>query len=86
MPLLDRLCLLIGQRAADLPRRGSREESTAHPDSAMDPPAVDRQSHLVESALPGEDVSVDRVDERSVEIEDERPLDPCHGQAEDVIG
>ena len=71
MALLDRLRLLIGQRAPDLPCRASGEKAAAHPDAEMDPPAVDRQAPLGDRALPGEDVCVDRVDERAVEIEDE---------------
>jgi len=50
----------------------------------VDPPAIDRQRYLGERALPGEHVRVDGVDERAVEIEDERPLSPR--QAQDVIG
>jgi hypothetical protein len=46
-------------------------ETAAHPDPAVNPPAVDRQAELGERALPGEDVHIDRVDEGAVEVEDE---------------
>src|SRR5689334_14009545 len=49
----------------------------------MDPPTVDRQSDFREGALPGEDVRIDGIDERAVEIEDERTPRPF--QAGDVI-
>src|SRR5437773_1214135 len=48
----------------------------------MDPPAVDRKPYLGECALPGEHVRIDGVDERAVEIEDQRP--PRTFQAGDV--
>ena len=69
---LDRLGLLARELAADLAGDRAREEAAAHPDPAVDPPAVDRHPLLGERALPGEDVRVDRVDERAVEVEDQR--------------
>jgi hypothetical protein len=42
----------------------------------MNPPTVDRHPDLGEGALPREDVCVDGVDERPVEIEDQR----SHGE------
>ena len=51
----------------------AREQAAAHPDPPVDPPAVDRHPLLGERALPGEDVRVDRVDQRPVEIEDQGP-------------
>src|SRR5262249_44223625 len=72
VPLLDRLLLLRRQRPADLTRDRAGEEAAAHADPPVDPPAVDRHPDLVERQLPGKDVRVDGVDERAVEVEDER--------------
>ena len=55
-----------------LARHGASEEAATHADAAMHAPGVHRQSGLVERLLPGEDVGIHRVDERSVEIEDQR--------------
>ena len=47
------------------------EQTAAHPDASMDPPAIDRMAAFEQRPLPGEDMGVDRVDEGPVEIEDE---------------
>ena len=72
MAALDLLGLLGRERPPDLARDGAGEQAAAHPDPPVDAPAVDRHPRLVERALPREDVRVDRVDERAVEVEDER--------------
>ena len=73
VPALQGLGLRRRQVVADLARHRAGEQAPAHPDAAVDAPAVDRHAGFVERLLPGEDVGVDRVDQRSVEIEDERP-------------
>ena len=80
MAALDRLCLRVGERAPDLARRSACEQAPAHPDPAVDPPAVDRELNLGERSLPREHVRVHGVDERAVEIEDERPLRAVHAE------
>ena len=69
---LDRLRLLSRELPPHLARDRAREQPAAHPDPAVDPPAVDRHPLLRERPLPREHMRVDRVDERSVEIEDQR--------------
>ncbi len=69
---LERHRLLVGELASDLACDRAREEAAAHPDPAVDPPAVDRHPLVGERPLPREHVRVDRVDERAVEIEDQR--------------
>ena len=69
---LERVGLLGREVPADLARDGAGEEPAAHPDPPVDPPAVDRHPLLRQRALPGEHVRVDGVDERAVEIEDQR--------------
>src|SRR5205814_197571 len=69
---LDPLGIAIAEWSPDLARDGTGEEATAHPDPPVDLPSVDGQAGLGEGALPREDVRIDRVDERPVEIENER--------------
>src|SRR5262245_56219089 len=69
---LHRLDLVRRQRSTDLARHRAREETSAHSHSAVYAPAIDRQLDLCKGALPGEDVRVDRVDERPVQVEDQR--------------
>ena len=57
---------------ADLGRRLLRQQVAAHPEAPVDPPAVDGEIDLCEGHLPGHDVRIDRVDERPVEVEDQR--------------
>ncbi len=65
--------LRLGRRdfPPQLTRHRAGEQASAHPDTPVNAPAVDREPHLRQGSLPGEHVRVDRVDERSVEIEDE---------------
>ena len=69
---LQRLGLGRREVAPDLARRSAREQAAAHPDAAVNAPAVDRHPLLGERPLPREDVGVHRVDERAVEVEDQR--------------
>ena len=68
---LQLLRLLVAQLVADLAADGAREQAAAHPDLAVDAPAVDGHPALLQGLLPREDVGVDGVDERAVEVEDE---------------
>ena len=70
--------LLVGEVVPDLAADRAREQAAAHPDLAVDAPAVDRQAVLMEGLLPGEDVGIDGVDEGSVEVEDQRRHQACH--------
>src|SRR5207302_639151 len=70
---LDRLGLCRRELAPHLARDRAREEAAAHPDPAVDAPAVDRHPFLRKRALPREHVRVDGVDQRAVEVEDEGP-------------
>ena len=72
---LDLLDLLVAQGPAQLARHRPREEAAAHADAPMDAPALERQPRLGQRPLPGEDVGVDGVDQRAVEVEDQRS---CH--------
>src|SRR5437667_9403511 len=73
---LDLLDLLVVQRTAQLAGHGASEEAAAHPDAPMDAPTLDRQAGLGQGPLPGEDVGVDRVDQRAVQVEDQRSRHP----------
>jgi hypothetical protein len=71
---LHGLGLGVVERTTGLARDGAGEQSAAHSDAPVDAPALDGHPDLGERPLPREDVCVDRVDERAVEIEDQR----CH--------
>ena len=60
---------------ARLAQKLMREEAAAHPDLAVDAPHGQLDAFRVERALPGEDVLIDAVDERAVEIEQEARID-----------
>ena len=79
MPTLEVRRLGLAQRPPDLAGDRPSEEPAAHPDPAVNPPAVDRVAGFDERPLPGEDVGVDRVDEGPVEIEDESAHVRQHG-------
>ena len=70
--MLQSVDLVTFKRAPDFARDGPGEQPAAHPDPAVDAPAVDRHARLSQRLLPGEHVGIDGVDERPVEIEDER--------------
>ena len=50
----------------------ARSQAAAHADAPMDAPSIDREAAFRERPLPGEHVRVNRVDQRAVEIEDQR--------------
>src|SRR5260370_687867 len=52
-------------------RQGAREEAATDAGAAVDAPGVDGHSRFLERLLPGDDVLVDRVDQRPIEVEDE---------------
>ena len=68
---LEALGLVVAELAADLAIDRTDEESAAHPDAPMDPPAVDRRPEIEERPLPRKDVGVHSVHEGAIEIEDE---------------
>src|SRR5712671_5324157 len=68
---LDRFRLVVGEVTTGRPGDCAGEKAAAHPDPAVDLPALDRPAGLPERLLPGKDVAVDGVDEGPVEIEDE---------------
>ena len=70
--------LLVGEVVADLAADRAREQPAAHPDLAVDAPAVDCQTVFLEGLLPCEDVRVDGVHEGSVEVEDQCRHQACH--------
>ena len=69
---LDLLDLVVTQRPADFARDRPREQPAAHANAPMDPPALQRQPGLGQRPLPGEDVRIDGVDQRAIEVEDQR--------------
>ena len=69
---LERSACSSARASAQLAGDRAREQPAAHADAAVDAPAVDRHAGLGERPLPGEDVGVDGVDERAVEVEDQR--------------
>ena len=71
--LLDHLGLVIAHRTSGLARDRAGEQAAAHPDPAVDAPAIDRQARLREGSLPREDMRIHRIDQRAVEVEDQRP-------------
>ena len=79
---LERLGLVVGQAPPDLARDRAGEQAAAHPDPAVDPPAIDRMAGLGQRALPGEHVRVDGVHEGPVEIEDEGTHQREYGRIE----
>src|SRR4051812_47012139 len=69
---LEPLGLLASKLASEFPGHGAREQAAAHADAAVDAPPVDLHLGFAERPLPGEDMSINGVHERSVEIKDER--------------
>jgi hypothetical protein len=63
--------ILDGHRTAGLAQESVGEQATAHPDLAVDPPDRELDPHLLEGLPPRENVLIDAVDQRPVEVEDE---------------
>ena len=68
MTALQLLLLLGRDGPPDLTDESAREEATAHPDAAVDAPAVNKDVAFLERPLPGHYVGVDRVDQGAVEV------------------
>ena len=69
---LQSLGLLGGEIATKLAGDRPGEESAAHPDAAVDLPAIDRQVGFRECPLPRKDVGVNGVDKSAIQIENQR--------------
>ena len=69
MPLTQALDQRSVDVEAGLAQQLMREQAAAHPDLAVDAPHGQLDAFRVERAFPGEDVLIDAVDERAVEIE-----------------
>ena len=65
---LDRLCIGFDSK---LSPQLVNEEPAAHPDLSMDPPDRKLEPFLAEREVPGADMVIDAVDERSIEVEQE---------------
>jgi hypothetical protein len=57
---------------ADFMPGGVRQHPRAHADEPVDLPAMDVETRTAQDTLPRQRVTVDRLDERAVEIEDDR--------------
>jgi hypothetical protein len=71
VPPLHRLDLFRVEVPPHLPGYRPGEQTAAHPDLPMDPPPLDREARLGQGTVPREDVRVHRIDQGSVEIEDQ---------------
>src|SRR6267143_4864749 len=69
---LDAARKIVIEGLSDLACDRTCEKAAAHPDATVDLPPIDRETGLRERTLPREDVRVHCVNERSVEIENER--------------
>jgi hypothetical protein len=67
---LQALHLFSRDGAARLAEERVQEEPAAHPDSSMDAPDRELDAGALEGVPPGEDVLVDAVHERPVEVEE----------------
>ena len=72
MEVLGAQALCRRPRHMQLTPDRAREEPAAHPDPAVDAPAVDGHVAFLERLLPREHVRVDGVHEGPVEVEDQR--------------
>ncbi len=76
----ERILMQLGQRgarlwvqlAAELARQRCHEQAAAHPDPPVNLPPRQIYPDLLHRLAPGDDVLVDAVDQRPVEIEQER--------------
>jgi hypothetical protein len=78
--------LLWGDIASELPGGGAGEQPAAHPDPAVDLPPVYAHTRLGEGSLPSEDVGVDGVYQRPVEVEDQGAHRPSQVPIRPVSG
>jgi CRP/FNR family transcriptional regulator, cyclic AMP receptor protein len=70
--LLEPFGFLRGNCPSDLPQKRVGEEPAAHPDASVDSPDGALDSELIQCRTPGENVLVDAVHERPIEIEEKR--------------
>jgi len=70
--LLQPVDVLAGQRPAGLPQERGHEQPAAHPDTPVDAPHGQVDADLRQRRPPGDDVLVDAVDQRPVQVEQER--------------
>ncbi len=70
--LLEQLDVRVGQGPAGLPQQRGHEEPAAHADAPVDAPHGQVDVDLGEGEPPRDDVLVDAVDQRPVEVEQER--------------
>jgi hypothetical protein len=66
-------------RVPELSRHRSREQTAAHSNLSVDAPSLDLHPLLHERLLPSEDVSVDGVHQRAIQIENQglHRIAPC---------
>ena len=57
---------------AGLPQQSIDEEASAHPDAPVDPPDGQLHTGFSQHFVPGEHMLIDAVDERPVEVEEQR--------------
>jgi len=75
---LNAFGLIVAQRPSGLASDGPGKKSAAHSDAPVNFPTFNAKPGFGQRALPGEDVRVDGIHQRSVEIEDES----THGRRE----
>jgi hypothetical protein len=61
------------ERVAEFPEERVDEESTAHADAPVNFPDGEVDVHIRERLFPGDDVLVDAVDQRAIEVEEKCP-------------
>ena len=68
----NRACFFRIQLLIGLPQQGIDEEAAAHPDAPVDPPDGQFHTGLSKDFVPGEDMLINAVDQRPVQIEQQR--------------
>jgi hypothetical protein len=63
--------LVGGEAAASLPAERVDEQAAAHADAPVDPPHCQLDARRLEGLAPGQDVLVDAVHQRAVQVEHE---------------
>ena len=82
MELAQPTGIIRAYRPSGLPEQCVGNQAAAHADPAVDAPDRDRNPGMIKGLLPGEDMLVNAVDERAVQVEHEglvaphRPLLP----------
>jgi len=70
--LLQPVDVGLGQRSSRFPQQRGHEQPAAHPDPPVDPPHGQVDADARQRRPPGDDVLVDAVDQRPVQVEEER--------------